>query len=341
MIDKDRAWPNHHAAPPALKTKKRPPKGKSPPGEMQLWFALAWNGWLKNTLWVLVALLFLAAWYFDLLPEDFLSLVLSLASLGVPVFLLAGRFVQLAPDLKGRLILTLLAVLVFAASAYPVAMTLWPRESLRHRFEKEGDRVELAARPERGQEWIAEVHGRIAPTADAAHLNYEFRIGPEGSEEKLAGALTRNWTRVKAGYKSIGRKLVDNDRKLHHLDVDLSVPGAATLKKLNGPLEGPLELSLRPEPVTWAYLAAIMLPLLLASALVEVFLDPRKKKMSLLPISAFWLIFSFLFADNSMPGLGAGPFIMAAAVGLLGGFLCGWLLPKLLRPLMLRLRGET
>lgn len=332
-------------AKPSLKPKKSAPASPSPspsrpmPSSWRLRFEMAWSSWLKPVALILPFGLLLFAWWLDLLPGELFEGILLLSLVAFCLYSLFGAAMAKGKPLL-RYGLLALTLGLGAASAYPLYLTLFPTVVFTGNFAKEGESKPLPASLPANDGWKAEVYGKMASSGGEYTVGYVFDFGENGRAGSLKGELKRSWAKVKAGYKSIGKKLVDNDHRVQVLEADLSTAKTVTLKQLKGALEGPLHLSLSEEPASVFYLLAVGLPLLLLAAAFEASEDPEKRRAKLTLTAAFMILFSYLFADLSTPELWFNSFLFAALAAALGGLLLGWLLPKLLRPMYLKLGGR-
>ncbi|RJO72746.1 MAG: hypothetical protein C4523_02815 [Myxococcales bacterium] len=309
-------------------------KGKQPVSISRLGLLLAWRGWLKTAILIAIAIVFGLGAQLDLIPMRVVSLAATFAVLVAPAFIVVRHYRERKAD-RGRLVLAgALCVLAMAAAAYPLAMAFFPKAEVEAHFNSAGEEQPLPV-VDGGHEWVAEVHAPLVSTDSAYQVTYDFLFDSPAGKTPLEGRLSRSWSSVRAGYKKIGKQLVNNDRRVHHVSLDLAQsPSTLKLAKLNGQLAGPIEILLHPEPVTWLYLAAVSLPLALATAGFSL-VETRKAKLSPVLVAVlFWLLFSFFYADNAMPDVWFKPFVFAVVAGGLAAYATSWVIHRVFGPLL-------
>lgn len=317
---------------PALPKKPTPVSPSRPlPSPARLWLSMAWGAWLKTVVIAAVVGLLILAWFLDWLPNDLAAGVVLLIVLLFPFYALAGKVWQARVTWWRGAVLAL-GVAVFAVAGYPLYQTLFPTTVFSGSFAKEGDGAPLPAVPG-GPEWKAEVSGQMAPSNGAYEVSYIFKMGPKGAETNVKGELTRTWGKVKAGYKSIGKRLVDNDKRVTNFEGDFSSPGTVTLTKLSGALTGPLHLAVMEAPMSTWYFLVFGVPLILAAALLEATDEDGKRRPHLALATSFLAFFSAMYADFAMPDTWLNTLLFSALAAAVGGALLGWFLPKLFVPL--------
>lgn len=310
------------------------------PPEWKLRLIMAWESGLKMV--VMPLLLFIPAYIgFKYIPEDWVAIaVVGVLSLGLCWVLFSEMMAGRERSRASMVIVSLFIVCIFVASMYPVVKSNLLDEHLEHFvFDKVGDTKFLPAQSNTQDWWLLEVHGKLPDTNNSLRVDYTIQIENDIYKEKIKGEFDKSWKRTRVARRTRGKRLASHDKNVHHLTADLQHDTTFKLKKLDGQIEGPLEVFLRQEPVVWSYLLVIDFPLLLIAGLFEAIEKEKKNKLHFTWSVTFLTLFTTGFLDNYVPGSIASPIIIGTIMALFGSMIAGYLVPRIMKPLAIRLMG--
>jgi len=237
----------------------------------------------------------------------------------------------------------LLMMGILFGAGYPLWYTYFPDQVVHHSFVQEGEHVAIPAQNNERTGWVMEVHGSLLRGSNAYSAEYEFKIEPDSGIAPLTGSIERTWNRVRVGRKSMGRELTDVDRHRHTFEVSATISPQLVLHRLSGTLAGPLQVTLRAIPVTFNYLLVLIIPLILLLSVYDIYVEAYREVFNFTWLASSLLIFSYLFSHYYMEDAWFKPFLQVLVIAVLTAFGLGWLIPRLLRPLLrgfLKKRGD-
>ncbi len=311
---------------------KEPPKPQLPEWRVALW--VAWDSWLKNLLFVALAIMAVALFLFGLIPPWILGSITVVAVLVIPTALIAIKLLRYKENSKARtMIWSVFLLAVFAVAAYPpIATWLGNQQTRQLTFQAEGDKQELSGLDPSSPSWLFEVQGKLKQTDKPSSVSYSFSLHDKNRKQNIKGSLKRSWSKVRVGYKTKGKKLTDQNHKVHMLSANFGENSKLELTHLAGKMDGPLEVILRPEPVTWLYLLSLEVPLLFLGGILDESESDKKRGIQLTSQATFLMTFATIFADNWMPGVWFNAVMLAILCAVAASLILGFLVPRLMRP---------
>jgi hypothetical protein len=310
------------------------PENPAVPSDWKIRLGLAWDEWGKSLMipvgFVVIAVLVSAGFVPDNVVGVVTVAIVLLGLAGVSFYNLV--IVSGASTLRKALVAVLLVAAVIAAG-YPASAPIVDTDDIAEvDLAVEGESVTLPALSAGERWWLMEVEGKLKPGDAPSTTGYTLAVRNERKKELVKGSFKRTWGKMRVGYKSRGKKLVEHTRNIHHITADLGLPTQLALTQIDGGLSGPLKIFLRPEPVMLSTILWVDLPLLFLAGLADV-VDNERKKARLIGPMAFILTFGSVFADNWVPGVWFGPLALSIMAGSLAWLLTNLLVGRILKPL--------
>lgn len=265
------------------------------------------------------------------MPMRLVPPVVGSALLLIPILTIVQHYLTEHPKpALGRLLAVILSLIaVTGASVFLVISPMLPQYTIfKGSFDTPNEKQAIAAQEGGEQQWLLEVHAPMKQTEKPYRMDYKFRLGnKEGRGTVIKGDLRR--IPGKRG-SSDENGMIDLDRKVHRLSLDLGGSPTLALIKQVGETAGPFELSLIRQPVDWKLFLFLIVPLLLLIGLVDA-TDSFKMRFPVLTSrGVFMLVFGFVFANTNDLGNMTGPILSGFFIAMIAGTVLGWFLPKVL-----------
>jgi hypothetical protein len=285
------------------------------PTPFTLWLEDALTGWLLPVAGLLFAAGAFGLYYLGVLPEGGSAALLA-ALVGLLLALLMLRPVlSPAVDPASRGVTVLLALGTALLAALPAASAVVPGVP-----EAEGA---LASRGERLQ-LPAGLTGRVrllvhAPLPAGGTPVVEFRL--TGTTAPVNGQVERTVSYSRVGRGSRAAVAHDHNEVWVHGNLAPGA-GALTLDRVDGPLDGPLQVAVYSEWIPPLALWLAALALVAVAAVWEV----RLGRGNLGALAGMGAAYGLLVSQNATPASAIGTSLGAILLGALGGALAGGLL---------------
>jgi|GEM_PF-5384600 len=277
--------------------------------------------------------------YLGVVPQKFLSPVVAVAVLLIPLLMFVERFME-DTDLSGavkasRILLTLTALFTatfFITSPYLENHTIFSGE-----FTELNQKIILPIEKEGKQELVLETMGTMEEVNEAYKVNYGFRIAGDAGHELLKGKFERIKGIVNKGKNKGKPGWFNHNEVTHRFTESLDKSSSLELYRLKSNSDKmsvlPIKVKLRLEPATWFMFGILIIPLILLAGSVDMFAGQKEKFPFLCSRITFVLIFSFLFSNTLKAGDIFQPIIFSLLVAIVASFTVSWLIPKLLNPI--------
>ncbi len=303
--------------------------------DKKIWLENAWGSWLKPASVVAAILAIIIVWYSGVIPEMVIGIPALAGALLFPLYLMFNE-IYYRDHFKGtRLVLAYsLLGLLLVVSAYPVVMSLLPRDPIAQGdLVKEGDVVPIPPTESVSDQWMLQIEGKLETREDSYMVDYDLRVGDDTPRKKVSGVL--KWTTRDALNLARDSLNEGDDVKsgVHYLRMKLTGEPGIELVKKSGKTLGPLKARLFAPVVSWVYLVAAILPLFLFSVMLEVSLKKHPEGSSVCETAALVLMFGFVFSNVVTPGKWFGAALTGGMAGVLSSVILGRLGPILLRPI--------
>ncbi len=256
--------------------------------------------------------------------------------LALPILVLVQNyFLDMEVSRNKKNVVFVLIVALILATGYPLITPLLPgRFALDASFSKVGESFNITPQTGGEREWMVDVEGTLEPVEAPYDVPYVLRIG-DRRHTLIKGSLYRGWDDATAK----DRQLIDVESRRHTLSIDLGGNPTLELVEQNGPLVGPLKVTIHKPTVPWIYLLLVGIPLLLVGAAIDLSEAPKIKQTLVSNIVGFMLIFSFTYAIHFNAEAWFGPALLSLLGGVVGAFFMGWAAPTFLGPIAKRLPG--
>ena len=306
-------------------------------GAFQLWFEEAWEGWIRPLGLIVVLALGYMLYKFDLLSEtvmgSFLVLGVILGALGtgiLPAFPLTR-----APWQRALLVTMALAALV--ATGYPTLRLVFPGAPLAEATLTQALSTATVT-PSAIGPYDVTVSGHFKDASrPEAEASYTLKVSDNsGGSDEVDGAVRRKQLNYRTRRGSSSSTMERNEQTLRLPHV--RGPQVTLTTDVDEQLEGGLKLELRRgsvNPIVFLVLGivALLMALVLDTRLVD---WKSNKKSYLTACVAIAFTFSVAYPDEATPHALVRPavssFILALALGGLGGWLLGGIARALFGP---------
>jgi hypothetical protein len=287
----------------------------------RIFWAEAWEGWLRPVLAAGTALLLVVLYVADVLPERAFAALVVGSALGAMLF--AGAWFTwrraASPAARGA-VAAFVALWLFAA-AYPAVRALFPpAPAATVRLGHAGE--ETAHVPADFSRAELRITGHLKPLGEQTEVSaeYEFTVSDSGgASEDVAGRVRRSFVSVRARRATMRRK-VEQDTELVPLHAARGPELRFAPRRMGENLDG-LTVDVLPAPVPMTWIYALGAAVLLFGAALEARLSSATNRAPALVASAPSLAFAFAYRSQAtpthlvQPALGALFIAALAAVG--------------------------